>query len=1052
MKLLCARVLALLLALVAAVFHGAHGRNPGLKAKVTEFGLTYGMKVFLSVLKDRAQQIQIPNQSGRADVVIGKVDYQFTNIKMTSFNIGGTSLPVVPREGLRLRANGVSASLNGNWHYSAKVAFIPIRDGGTLSLSIREVSLDVVIRLGKDPQDRPTISVGSCSAHIGDVSVTFHGGASWLYNLFKGAIENTIKKQLDSEICKSVSKAIDEDVEKSFAQIKVLEPVGKFADLDLGLEEAPSFLTNSMDLPLKVSVFQIVLRACSKWSRCAPDSRITVPVSPAPIPDVPETSRMIYTGNISLYPLQGAVVPRDSRITVPVSPGPILEAAVVPRDSRITVPVSPGPIPEVPETSRMIYLYGSEYVGNAIAYIYHKIPKDLPFKLNTTYLAGLVPKVGELYPDMGVELVLNTSLPPHLSIRPGRATLTGYGNVHVYATPQDKPAVYLFSINVTMDLGAEVKLIGELLYGNVSMDPNKIKISTFGSTIGPVPSFGLDFGIRALCEATVPWINNYLAQGIPFRLKDVLFENAQVVMHQGFISIGTDLSMYLSEFRIGHTSMDAEPDAGLRMITSAESSEINGDWGYRMTSGFFLMSDVGRFKVSVSSAYIDVVISMDEDAAEKPTVSVQSCDAGVGGMELVFHGGARNRSTEAERCTCVPENVLRIVTNIAPTMSWDRALQLGLLLVSCVAVMAGNLKTPGVRSTFTQSGLDYGAKVFSRMIQRNVDNIRIPASSGQIASPIGTVEYYTKNMELTDFDMGHSRLGVVPEVGVRMSISVDSAGVKGDWGFPMTDSGSFDVTVEAAYIDVVINIMRHKSGRPTASLSSCDADIGNMDLIFHGGASWLYNLFSPIIVQQLKTELDEMLCDAVNKSVHQKMDGGMASTPVIVPMVGDIFLDMRLVNDVVFGIGYLQTLVKGTARQNGTNPDAALQPRDLPNTNYTGAPRMVYYDVTEHFFKSIGQVFYQSGMLSAIIKASDVPVNSPIQLKPSDKVIGTVLPKVHLNASAPPKVSITEKGAVFSLAGRAVTFASDREGKLDRLFGVKVVSIYHCSKGGEEGK
>ncbi|XP_035678964.1 bactericidal permeability-increasing protein-like [Branchiostoma floridae] len=401
-------------------------------------------------------------------------------------------------------------------------------------------------------------------------------------------------------------------------------------------------------------------------------------------------------------------------------------------------------------------------------------------------------------------------------------------------------------------------------------------------------------------------------------------------------------------------------------------------------------------------------------------------------------------------------------------MSWDRALQLGLLLVSCVAVMAGNLKTPGVRSTFTQSGLDYGAKVFSRMIQRNVDNIRIPASSGQIASPIGTVEYYTKNMELTDFDMGHSRLGVVPEVGVRMSISVDSAGVKGDWGyqlkslFPMTDSGSFDVTVEAAYIDVVINIMRHKSGRPTASLSSCDADIGNMDLIFHGGASWLYNLFSPIIVQQLKTELDEMLCDAVNKSVHQKMDGGMASTPVIVPMVGDIFLDMRLVNDVVFGIGYLQTLVKGTARQNGTNPDAALQPRDLPNTNYTGAPRMVYYDVTEHFFKSIGQVFYQSGMLSAIIKASDVPVNSPIQLKPSDKVIGTVLPKVkpfthslfldlsiqdkypdatlqvHLNASAPPKVSITEKGAVFSLAGRAVTFASDREGKLDRLFGVKV--------------
>nr|AED99457.1 bactericidal/permeability-increasing protein 2 [Branchiostoma belcheri tsingtauense] len=483
MKLLCA--LFLLLTVVAAAFHGAQGRNPGLKAKVTEFGLTYGTKVFLSVLKDRAQQIKIPDQSGRADVVIGKVDYHFTNIQMTAFNIGGTSLPVVPREGLRLRANGVSASLNGNWHYSAKVAFIPIRDGGTLSLSISGVSLDVVIRLGKDAQARPTISVGSCSAHVGDVSVRFHGGASWLYNLFKGAIENTVKNQLNSEICKSVSKAINEDVEKSFAQIRVLEPVGKFADLDLGLLESPSFLTSYMELPIK--------------------------------------------------------------------------GDVVPRDSSLTVPVSPGPIPEVPETSRMIYLYGSEYVGNAIAYIYHRagqlrhvlkpndIPKDLPFKLNTTYLAGLVPKVGESYPDMGVELVLNTSLPPRLSIRPGHATLTGYGNAHVFATPQNKPAVYLFSINVTMDLGAEVKLIGELLYGNVSMDPNNIKITTFGSTIGPIPTFRLDFGIRALCTATVPWINNYLAQGIPFRLKNVLFENAQVVMHQGFISIGTDLK-YTGQF------------------------------------------------------------------------------------------------------------------------------------------------------------------------------------------------------------------------------------------------------------------------------------------------------------------------------------------------------------------------------------------------------------------------------------------------------------------------------------------------------------------------
>ncbi|XP_078689181.1 bactericidal permeability-increasing protein-like [Branchiostoma floridae x Branchiostoma belcheri] len=376
-------------------------------------------------------------------------------------------------------------------------------------------------------------------------------------------------------------------------------------------------------------------------------------------------------------------------------------------------------------------------------------------------------------------------------------------------------------------------------------------------------------------------------------------------------------------------------------------------------------------------------------------------------------------------------------------MSWERALQLVLLLVSCVAVLAG--KSPGVRTIFTQSSLDYGAQVFKRMIQRNVDNIRIPPSTGEIASPVGTLKYYIKNMELTDFYMGHPRMGVVPGVGVRSNISVDAAAVKGAWGyqlkslFPMTDSGTFDVSVEAAYIDIVITVLQHRTGRPTASLASCEAGIGNMGLIFHGGASWLYNLFSPVIVTELKTQLSEMLCDAVNKSVHERMDGGMARTPVIVPLVGDIYVDMTMVDDVVFGVGNCQTLMKGTTRLNGTNPDADLQPRDLPNTNYTGAPRMLYYDVTEYFFNSLGQAFFQSAMLSAIIKASDVPVDSPIQLRPSDKVIKTVLPKihekypdgtlqVHVNASAPPKLSITEEGAVLSLAGLAVTYASDRGG------------------------
>ena len=36
----------------------------------------------------------------------------------------------------------------------------------------------------------------ACSADVGNARVKFHGGASWLYNLFNGVAEDAIKRNL----------------------------------------------------------------------------------------------------------------------------------------------------------------------------------------------------------------------------------------------------------------------------------------------------------------------------------------------------------------------------------------------------------------------------------------------------------------------------------------------------------------------------------------------------------------------------------------------------------------------------------------------------------------------------------------------------------------------------------------------------------------------------------------------------------------------------------------------------------------------------------------
>ena len=46
----------------------------------------------------------------------------------------------------------------------------------------------------------PTLTITSCSSTVGDVDFKFHGGASWLYNLFKHYVEETLKKSLQANV------------------------------------------------------------------------------------------------------------------------------------------------------------------------------------------------------------------------------------------------------------------------------------------------------------------------------------------------------------------------------------------------------------------------------------------------------------------------------------------------------------------------------------------------------------------------------------------------------------------------------------------------------------------------------------------------------------------------------------------------------------------------------------------------------------------------------------------------------------------------------------
>ena len=51
-----------------------------------------------------------------------------------------------------------------------------------------------------DSNGHATLTATSCLLTVGGVSVKFHGGASWLYNLFDNAISGSIKAAMQDKV------------------------------------------------------------------------------------------------------------------------------------------------------------------------------------------------------------------------------------------------------------------------------------------------------------------------------------------------------------------------------------------------------------------------------------------------------------------------------------------------------------------------------------------------------------------------------------------------------------------------------------------------------------------------------------------------------------------------------------------------------------------------------------------------------------------------------------------------------------------------------------
>ncbi|XP_070536306.1 bactericidal permeability-increasing protein-like isoform X1 [Ptychodera flava] len=225
---------------------------------------------------------------------------------------------------------------------------------------------------------------------------------------------------------------------------------------------------------------------------------------------------------------------------------------------------------------------------------------------------------------------------------------------------------------------------------------------------------------------------------------------------------------------------------------------------------------------------------------------------------------------------------------------------------------------PGFKARITQAGFKFLNDVGVKLLTEDIQGQTIPDISGTAKISIGKVDYTVSSMRITGFNVPRTSLATDPGVGLQFVASGGSISLHGDWRYKykkgfikISDHGSFDASASNLNLNLAVKLGKDSKGRPTIAPAKCYGDIGSLKITLHGGASWLYNLFSSSIENALRDSLNGKICDMVNQEINTRAAQALASMKIITPVGPYTELDYSLVADPLFDKIYMETSHKG---------------------------------------------------------------------------------------------------------------------------------------------
>ncbi|KAM6980255.1 bactericidal permeability-increasing protein-like [Aplochiton taeniatus] len=461
---------------LVAVVPVALSTNPGVKVKLTEKGMEYGRQMGMASLQKKLRTLKVPDISGTERVApIGKVQYSLSKMQIVNLGLPKSALGLVPGTGVSLSISNAFINLHGNW----RVKYLRfIKDSGSFDLGVNGLTITTSIAIKSDETGRPMVTSAKCEANLGSASIKFHGGTSWLYNLFSAYIDKALRNALQKQICPLVADAVS-DMNPQLKTLNVLAHVDKYAEVEYSMVSSPNISKSSIDFDLKGEFYNI-------------GQHQEPPFSPAPFSLPPQINNMLYIG-ISAFTINSAGF--------------------------------------VYNKAGALSLYITDDM----------IPPSSPIRLNTRTFGAFIPQIAKRFPGLMMKLLVKAAKEPTITFEPNNVTVQAVSTVTAFAIQPNTTLSPLFVLNMEASVSARVYVTGVKLAGAVTLNKIEMTLGTSYVGDFQVKSLDNIF-LMVLKVAVMPKVNARLEKGYPLpTIGKMSLVNTQLQVLKDYLLVGTDV-------------------------------------------------------------------------------------------------------------------------------------------------------------------------------------------------------------------------------------------------------------------------------------------------------------------------------------------------------------------------------------------------------------------------------------------------------------------------------------------------------------------------------